>query len=74
MSWSTQDPRLTYENTRGQTIVIVRPSPAGHYQLEAGVGEVETHNGYSVWTPFEGHRWIDAGEKWDPDWKWTPYP
>lgn len=71
MTWQRTDPREQIYK-RG-LIVILRPSTTGR-GYESGVGEVETKNGYYVFTPFEGHTLIDEGDKWDELWLWCRGP
>jgi hypothetical protein len=71
-SWKNTDPRIDiYKRAR---IVILRPSLLGGGILEAGVGQVETKNGYSILTDFENHSWVSEDEKWDEAWYWIRTP
>ena len=66
--WNKGDPRNSI-NKRAN-IFILRPASSG-YHWETGIGNVETKNGWSIWTSFAGHSSID---NWDEDWLWSWAP
>jgi hypothetical protein len=71
--WKDQDPR--HAINKRDTIVIVRPDPVtgGHWQ--AGMGEVDTKNGWSiVLSGLEPRRLIDESDTWPEGWLWTRAP
>jgi hypothetical protein len=61
--WRNDDPR-EHINKRAD-ILILRPTGGTNYRV--GQGQVETKNGWSIWTTFEDHQHI---EDWDPLWWW----
>ena len=61
--WRNDDPR-EHINKRAD-ILILRPTGGTNYRV--GQGQVETKNGWSIWTTFEDHQHIDD---WDPLWWW----
>lgn len=65
--WSNEDPRERI-NKRAD-ILILRPTGGSSYRV--GQGQVETKNGWSIWTTFEDHKYI---ESWDPLWWWDWAP
>ena len=72
--WTNTDPRDIFENNSSTDIVILRPGLDGHKSKKAGVGQVETHHSYSIWTSFEDHGFIGPDDKWDPTWWWIVGP
>ncbi len=64
--WRKGDPRI--EINKRADIVIVRPGINGR---EAGMAQVETHQGWYIFTDFEGYKGIDD---WPEDWWWTFAP
>lgn len=70
--WLNTDPR--YSINKRADIVIIRPSILGCGHVEAGMGYVDTKEGWSIWTPFENHKFISADDNWDMDWVWTWAP
>ena len=67
--WKNTDPRLDID--KRADIVILRPSLTGFGHRTAGVGQVETKNGWSVHTSFEDYKCLHASEEWNPDWQWA---
>lgn len=70
-AWKTTDPRDSV-NKRA-SIVILRPNPAGR-GLDAGMGYVDTKEGWYVGTTFEEHSSVHEGDKWPEGWLWTWAP
>lgn len=70
--WSSTDPRL--DINKRAFIVILRPSLTGHGHKMAGVGQVETKNGWSIYTSFDDYKYINADAAWNPDWQWAFQP
>jgi hypothetical protein len=69
--WRRSDPR--HDINKRATIVILRPALSG-LGWTAGIGYVETHQGYSVSTSFEDHGLIGEGDAWDDSWAWAFAP
>lgn len=68
--WKNTDPR--YDINKRDDIVILRPSLSGHW--EAGIGHVDTKNGWDIFTNFENRSFISADDEWDEMWQWTFAP
>ena len=68
--WRNTDPR--HDIYRWTTIIILRPTLKGHYQV--GMGDAETKHGYSLCTDFDDYPYFDADNKWDSSWWWTTMP
>lgn len=76
MIWEERDPRHTiYKRAK---IIIIKPNIDGRSKLDIGIGDVETKNGYSIWTSFLDYNQkpisIHEGDDWDKDWKWIRFP
>ena len=70
--WRRCDPREHFWK-RG-SIVVFRPSPIGQGLFDAGVGTVETKNGYSVLTSFQEHPLVGEDDRWPEGWLWIEAP
>ncbi|CAB4196767.1 hypothetical protein UFOVP1290_287 [uncultured Caudovirales phage] len=70
MEWSYEDPRITFPDTRGTDIVIIRNK---YGAIDSIISTIETHNGYSISYHNEKDM-IGPGDVWDPRWKWIMLP
>jgi len=70
--WRTSDPRVALMLRKRAAIVILRPGPTG--ALEAGTGQVEVHQGWSILTSFKDRPLVDESDKWEPAWQWVIAP
>ena len=70
--WKNTDPR--YDINKRDNIVILRPSLKGNNVYIAGTGEVDTKEGWNIFTSFEDYKLIDADTEWNPLWLWAFAP
>lgn len=67
IEWKNEDPRYTI-GKRGQIVI--------YDGRDAWAGDVETKEGWAIWTTheFDRYRFISADDEWPTHWWWTYAP
>ena len=70
--WKNTDPR--YDIGKRARIIILRPDKIGNGHFESSIADVDTKEGWNIFTDFEDCKLIDVDTNWDSAWWWTFAP